>query len=366
MFELDKQLFEIAKSKDLSLIKKQVEMGQIKTQRPTKPKSTNLTYEDKMEFYITEMQLHDARIDSLNKAGLKMLYKGQINTAIFETKPFRPIYKKAVAKKAPYRLPDAIISQKMEIRGLERVYDDSKKIFFEISMSEFESSKEKTESMGKHYRVLKYRRVVGYKVLDENMAIITEGLVPDTDEWSENKYNLNEATPSFISKKVKEIEKSSAVNNIVATQKFLATNYGHPIEDRTFELSYAKGKKFNYENIKKAYDIASNVFKNSLSTENPDLSDLKKAIGVWEEELKAADYSNKKTRINNAIATGLYFNIIESSIWFNDFDKALNLLDEVSKLKLRLKSKRKIEDSRAFILDRQKRYEANNKTIAKN
>lgn len=366
MFELDKKLFEIAKSKDLSLIKKQIEMGQINGQKPAKPSRTNLKYPDKMEFYITEMRLHDARIDSLNNAGLKMLYKSQVNTLISETKPVKPFYKKAIVKKAPYRLPDAIITQKMAIRGLEREYKDTNKIFFEIFMSEFESSDEKTESMGTHYRVLKCRRVVGYKVLDENMNIVDEGLVPTTDEWSETKFTQNSTTHKEISKKKKEIEKSSADNNLVTTRKFLARNYGHPIENRTFELSYAKGKKFNYENITEAYDIASNIFKTSLSTENADLSDLKKAIGIWEKELKEADYSNKKARISNAVAIGLYFNIIEGSIWLNEFDKAINLLDEVSKLKLRLKAKRKIETCRDFIIDRQERYEANNKTMAKN
>jgi len=363
MLELDQQLFEVGKSKDLSFIKKQLKIGHLHAQKPAKPQRTNLEYKDQMEFYVTEMELHGARISLLNKAGLKMLNKAKLSALLDETAPVRPYLKKA-STKGPYRLPDGIISEKMNIRGLERVYDDPKKILFEISMSEFETKKEKKRSMGKDVSFLEYRRVVSYKVLDENNKLIAEGMVPKTDEWSE--FNISSIKASEIKKKRKELEKLSAEYKIVSAKNFLAGRYGYPIENRGFDLSYAKGKKFNYENIKEAYEIALNIFENDLSQENPDLSGLKKAIATWEKELKEADYSNKKARINTSVATGLYFNIIECSVWLNEFDKAEKLMDELSKLDLKSKSVRKINYCRDFIQDRKQRYEANHKMLAKN
>jgi len=363
MFKLDKQLFEIGTSKELSFLKKQLKIGSLHAKRPAKPKRTNLGYPDQMEFYVMEMKLHDARIDSLNNVDLKMLVKAKLNALMDETIPVKP-YQKKISKTAPYRLPDAIISEKMNIRGLERVYDDPKKIFFEIAMSEFETKKGKKRSMGKDVSVLEYRRVVGYKVLDENNNIIAEGLVPSTDKWSE--FDISTIKASEVKKKRKEFEKSSAEYNLIYAKDFLAARYGYPIENRGFELSYAKGKKFDYEKIKEAYEKAVNIFENEFSKDNPDVSELKKLIATWEEELKAADYSYKKARINTSVATGLYFNIIQCSVWLNEFDKAEKLLDEVSKLDLKSKSKRKIDICRDFIKDRKQRYDANSKMLAKN
>lgn len=366
MFQLDQKLFEIGNSTEMKLLKKQLEMGTVHNQRPPKPKRTNLTYEDQMRYYAIEMKLHDARIDSLNNAGLKMIFKAQLNSLLSESKPVRPYLKKASAK-GPYRLPDAIISKEMNIRGLERVYNDTKKIFFEISMSEFETKEEKKQKMSiDHQLILKYRRVVGYKVLDENKNIIDEGLIPGTDKWREKKFELSSTKTSDIKKKKIELENSSANEKIRTTKHFLASRYGHPLEQRGFDLNYAKGKNFNYDSITKAYDIAANIFENTLSKENSDLSGLKDAISIWEEELKEADYSNKKARISNAVATGLYFNIIESSIWINDFDKALHLLGELSKMDVKSRVLRKIDYCRNFILDRKKRYQANHTVIAEN
>lgn len=363
MLELDQQLFEIGKSKELSFIKKQLKIASLNSQKPTKPKRTHLEHKDQMEFYVTEMELHGARISLLDKADLKMLVKAKLNALMDETAPVRPRLKKTSAS-GPYRLPDAIITEKMSIRGLERVYDDPKKTFFEISMSEFETKKEKKRSMGKDISILEYRRVVGYKVLDENNKIIAEGMIPKTDEW--NDYDISTIKASEIKKKRKEFEKSSAENNLFYSKNFLAAKYGYPIENRGFELSYAKGKKFNYDNIKGAYETAVNIFKNDLIKENPDLSDLRKAIATWEEELKVADYSSKKARINTSVATGLYFNIIECSVWLNEFDKVEKLLHELSKLELKSKSKRKIDYYRDFVQDRKQRYEANSKMLVKN
>ncbi|MFA9372046.1 MAG: hypothetical protein ACERIH_10090 [Labilibaculum antarcticum] len=364
--EIDRQLYEIGKSEELSLLKKQIKMGEVHNQEPAKPSHVKLTYEDQMEFYVTEMKQHDARIDSLNNSDIKMLFKAQLRSLMNETKPTRPYLRTKSATSGPYLIPDAIISEKMDIRGLERVYDDPEKIFFEISLSEFETKEEKKKSMNKEVFIFEYRRIAGFKVFDENNKLIDEGLIPTTDEWISNKYDLSSNKVNDIKKKIKEFEKSSAESSLRTTKNFLALKYGSPIESRSSELSYAKGKNFNYETITEAYEIAQNILNNFLTKENPDVSGLKKAIGIWEQELKEADYSNKKARISHDVALGLSFNIIECSIWLNDFDKAQNILDELSKLDSKSKTERKINYYRDFMQDRKERYEANNDMLAKN
>lgn len=89
------------------------------------------------------------------------------------------------------------------------------------------------------------------------------------------------------------------------------------------------------------------------------MSGLEKAIEIWENEINEVDYSNKKARISGRIALGLSFNIIQSSVWLNDFNKAFNKLDELSKMDLKPKDMQKVKYCREFALDRKQRIEAN-------
>jgi len=365
MIKLDKQIYKIGTSKELSLVKKQLEMSLLDNQRTSKPTRTHLKYEDQMEFYAAEMKKYSARQDTLNNAGLNMFFKSQLSSVLKESAPVRP-YLKRVSTSAPYRLPNAIISERLVLRGLERVYNDPTTTFFEISMAEFETKEEKKKTSEKEVLILEYRRVVGYKVLDGNNQILAEGMISGTDKWYKEVINLATTKKSDISKKRKALEKLSSENSLASTRSFLLSRYGYPIVNRSSRLSYAKGKKFDYENITKAYELALNVFKTSLKKENSDLSTLKTAIATWELELKESDFSNKKARISTSVSTGLYFNIVECSIWLNEFDKATNLLDELSKFELKSKVVRKIDSFRDFISKRKQRYEANNKVMAQN
>ncbi len=357
--EIDQQMFEIGES-DLSLIKKQVKMGQVNNTKPEKPQQPKLKYDDAMEIYMTESKLFNARMDSLNKADIKMIFKEQLRSIMNETKPAKPYHKKVTAKKnTAYELPDIKISEVLSIRGLKRVTADEDKVVFELYFSEFETKEEEKKKGDEVEVTFKYRHTVSYRVVYNNNTI-DEGVIPNTEIWRTEKSSPNQLTPVEAKKAIKKLEKGSAESSLWNSKHFLADKYGYPFKTRRTDLSYAKGKNFNYDRISEAYQISENILKNHLTDDAPDLSDIKKAIVIWKEELNEVDYSNKKARISAEVALGLHFNIIECSLWLNDFDQAFSHIDELAKMKLKARHDRKLNNYRDFAKDIKNRYEVNN------
>lgn len=163
-------------------------MGAVNNNKPTKPNCPKLKYDDEMELYVMEMKLHNARMDSLNNVDMKGVFREQLRMLMSETKPIKPVSPQRKAKASGvYRLPDALVSNIMKIKGLNRVTNDSSRILFEVSLSKFELKEEKKDKNGEKQLICHYREIAGYKVYDENNVLIDEGMAPRTDEWREKK-----------------------------------------------------------------------------------------------------------------------------------------------------------------------------------
>ena len=80
--------------------------------------------------------------------------------------------------------------------------------------------------------------------------------------------------------------------------------------------------KADYSNLDNALAIAKKAY------ETDDLSLLSEPIKIWKEELAAADFNNKKARINKKIAIVLMNNIISANYFLNKFDEADAMLKE--------------------------------------
>ena len=91
------------------------------------------------------------------------------------------------------------------------------------------------------------------------------------------------------------------------------------------EVYYAKGKDFDYSELEKASEMASEAYKsiekNGLSENTK--AELQKCIAIWEKELKTLDATDKKARINKSIAKGLHENCVMAYAFIHQFDQAL-------------------------------------------
>jgi len=359
LFELDQRMYKVGEDESLSLVKKQVEMGTINNQTPKKPARPDIDYKRSMDLYSIELNLYNARLDSLNNTNLKLFFKEQVRAIIKESEPSKPFVKKSGP--AEYKIPEAIISERMKINGLQRVNTDVEKTRFEISIASFESKEERKKEKEKEFEVnvLSYRRITGYKIYDSSNNIIAEGMVPESDKWSTETLALS-VLPKEKKIIVDNLIQKSAENNLVNAKNFIEEKYGYPVKRRGVYFYYAKGKEFDYSDIEKSYEKMKSIFEDRDVSIASNINELKDLISIWEKEIQTADYTNKKARINQEIAVGLYFNIIECSIWLKDFNKFSSTIDELNKLELKSKDKRYIEIYKEFSAELQSRLQANN------
>ncbi|GAA5042269.1 hypothetical protein GCM10011506_44410 [Marivirga lumbricoides] len=100
-----------------------------------------------------------------------------------------------------------------------------------------------------------------------------------------------------------------------------------PLRKLSFPLYSAKGK-YDYEKLEKAEEImkeisqARKVREKTVMSREEEISKLREAIAIWEEELTTEDGENKKARINAVIAEGLRYNCAMAYMLMRDFDKA--------------------------------------------
>ena len=89
------------------------------------------------------------------------------------------------------------------------------------------------------------------------------------------------------------------------------------------KIAYGKGS-FDYANLTVAKDEAIKLFESSKELEG-----LDKLQNTWKEELKSADYRDKKARISPKIAHGLYSNLALSYMYQSKYDSAMHYMKKV-------------------------------------
>ena len=79
----------------------------------------------------------------------------------------------------------------------------------------------------------------------------------------------------------------------------------------------------------RTYDF-NNTLPDSITSQFPVLEEV---IAVWQEELKEADYDNKKARINEKIASSTLINIALCQFVLGQYDKSIATLNTSQELK---------------------------------
>lgn len=101
------------------------------------------------------------------------------------------------------------------------------------------------------------------------------------------------------------------------------------------DISAAK-KKFDYsqleqvqEQVSEALEFMASSRKKKHITNEQVGERMQKAVKIWQQELAQLEATNKEARINDKIADGLRVNLSIAHIWFKEFDKAMEYLDQV-------------------------------------
>lgn len=156
------------------------------------------------------------------------------------------------------------------------------------------------------------------------------------------------------------IETDLLDNNLQAVQAILNDLYGYPVMTRYTTLYTIKPKKYEYPEYQTAFENAMSFY-NTLKYEDQDLSaSMEEAIGIWNTALTEYDPNDSKARIDEDVAKATYYNLVEASLWLNDFDQANMYLTKLFAFNLKNKEKEQVEVYKDFINMQKERYLANN------
>lgn len=104
---------------------------------------------------------------------------------------------------------------------------------------------------------------------------------------------------------------------------------GYGWTERTSPVYTGKGKKLDYSSLDGAQLKAVQGLKDLSISEATSKQKLAEAQDVWADELKQQDLTDKKARINNKVAAGLYINLALVNILLGDYAKADEYLNTV-------------------------------------
>ena len=141
----------------------------------------------------------------------------------------------------------------------------------------------------------------------------------------------------------------------------LNSDIGFQKTTRETAIFTVDNKNNKYPEYGKAFDLASAGYKQLLfeSDRAAGTDKIKKAILIWEKDMKEANPNKRKARINYDVTIATLFNIIEAECWINNFVKAEDYLTKLGRLDLYKKEKKHYEELVHFVNSQKSRYQAN-------
>lgn len=126
--------------------------------------------------------------------------------------------------------------------------------------------------------------------------------------------------------------------NLNTVSNIIKRRYGYtPTVDYVTLKKVKKFKKYDYPVLNEGVDILAAALGSLEAVENyntPEFqAEVQKAIAKFEIDLEQADFSDKKARVNEKIASAIYNNLALAYYWMNDFDKATEMADKADGLK---------------------------------
>jgi hypothetical protein len=139
------------------------------------------------------------------------------------------------------------------------------------------------------------------------------------------------------------IEREEVVAILRNINKFLNDEYGYVNVDRSVPLYYVKNKKGEYDDIEKAKDFAASGYKNYTEHEEDAVKDLQSAIDIWEKTMTEVNYDDSKARIDEKVGMAVMKNLIVSSIFTRQFEKAEKYMGDFKSRRLNYDDKQFLE-----------------------
>lgn len=214
--------------------------------------------------------------------------------------------------------------------------------------SYFDTNTKKTQIKRTYFYITSYKRPVTLTLYYNGRELYNKIFEPSakfvelkTTEYP-NKFNLEKKTVEDVM-----LEVNRYINNL----------YGFSNITTSEIIRYVKNKEQLYNDVDEAKEMAILGYKNFKNGDRN--SELFDAIDLWETILKESNMEDKKARIDENISIALMFNVLEASLYLNDFEKVDDYISRMGKIKLNYSEKENLKSITTRKEDREKRMLAN-------
>ena len=295
--------------------------------------------------------------------GKKLLEKALLD----EGKPREDFVAKPTFK--PTYNTEAIANTYLKLEGYEKGTDNA--LTYEVTLSGLKATDPvmKNSSSKTKEGVTKYQywyEVVYTYPMAVRLAIGDEEILNETFEQFEvdktyqtKKYSSSSALRKALSPNnvMRAVDNLAMKENLTFINKQINEKYAFMNKNRNTSVYVAKGKKYDYTNLVKAYiSVEQGLVDYNADAEN---EKIKAAIEIWNEELKAVDLEDNKAKISRDVAFGLYLNLIEYNTLVRDFKAAKSAINAILLMNPSNAESRKLTPYQDFFEDMRDRYDAN-------
>ncbi|WP_303924183.1 hypothetical protein [Draconibacterium sediminis] len=271
--------------------------------------------------------------------------------------------KRFVKKPETLAIPElSILESKIALDGYDKGTDDA--ILIKVTYKEIACSAPIDAPKEKNGESYKLRKVKVQQPVEVSL-ITSDGNVLYTEVIKKSNYEHEILAPQGIkdSEWDKYVENTwpayfnsqlSAYLESLATEVNELINYkfGYSNVKRYTELYKGDGKKYSYDSHLLTLRKAQRAYEGLLTDSQESVNQLKESIAEWSEEIKEADPSDKKARINSEVQQALLINIIEAYVMTGNYNEATDICDKIELMPdAKKKYLKDVENLRDFIKD---------------
>ncbi|MGB5930194.1 MAG: DUF4136 domain-containing protein, partial [Cyclobacteriaceae bacterium] len=250
---------------------------------------------------------------------------------------------------------ESSVKNAMKLHGFEKVESDGDlKISVSLGNFNYQNRKynsEKKQSKDKDGKVttyyeywytFEYRYPVRLVIKDEaNGEELYNGYISNSQDYVSSSTSRTRSA-DYLSKSwentIKSKRSESLTGHLSKVSWHISNNYGFTPSTQSVQLrKIKKFKKYDYTELNSACDKTQEALSNMEAKVDYLTEDLKTtlqtSVKAWEAELSQADFSSKKVRVNEKVASVLLNNIAIANFWLANFDKVSEMIEKADGLK---------------------------------
>ncbi|MDG1777599.1 MAG: hypothetical protein P8H33_09480 [Crocinitomicaceae bacterium] len=267
--------------------------------------------------------------------------------------PLKPTFVEPNTNESITFKPGILADTYLKLEGFEKGTTDA--LVAVIDMEAFDASKPERKETIKRVYSASSKQYVNQKTYTYETSMSRPTRLILTFNGATIYNDIFEGTGEYTTKVTKtypnmyQLEKDNVSNILTKINTFINEQHGFVKVPATLIIRAPKNKG-DFNDLERAGKLAKRGINPMGSSDGN--SELSEAIQIWNTALEESDLYDKKARINSKVTQLIYQNLIEATIYKEDFIKAQDHLILLGEMDLKNSDKRWVESRTAFIQKR--------------